>query len=217
MSFPEPQLKQARRHLRRSDPVMRSLIDAVGPPVLKLRPQRFQMLVRSIIAQQISTMAARSIRRRFDQLVGPGTTTAEKVARLSPQQMRTAGISPQKATYLLDLSAKVLDGTVRLRTVGRMTDDEVIAELVQVKGIGVWTSQMFLMFCLGRPDVFPHGDLGIRNAMKILYRLEELPDRTTSEELSAPWRPHATIASWYLWRSHDLKTGAADGPDIFPC
>ncbi len=196
---------------------MRSLIDAVGPPIMKLRPQRFQMLVRSIIAQQISTLAARSIRRRFDRLVAPGAPTAEKIARLTPDEMRTAGISPQKAVYLHDLAAKVLDGTVRLRAVGRMSDDDVIAEFVQVKGIGVWTSQMFLMFCLGRPDVFPHDDLGIRNAIKSLYRLDELPDRKVSEELSAPWRPHATIASWYLWRSHDLKTGAADGPDIFPC
>jgi len=211
------QHKQGRRHLRRSDPVMRDLIDAVGPQTLKLRPQRFQMLVRSILAQQISTLAARSIRRRFDRLVTPGAPTAAKVAKLSIEEMQSAGLSQQKAKYLHDLSAKVLDGTVKLRTIHRRSDDEVIAELSQVKGIGVWTAQMFLMFCLGRPDVFPHGDLGIRNALRNLYALDELPDQTTSEELCAVWRPHATLASLYLWRSHDLKTGAAAGPEIFPC
>ena len=217
MSLPPEQIKQAHRHLRQADPVMRNLIDAVGPFRLKLRRQRFQMLVRSIIAQQISTSAARSIRRRFDKLVAPGGPTAEKIARLSIKKMRTAGVSPQKAGYLTDLSQKVLDGTVRLRTVGRMNDDEVIAELVQVKGIGVWTAQMFLMFSLGRPDIFPHGDLGIRNALWELYGLDALPDQKTSERLATPWRPHATIASWYLWRSHDIKTLDANDSEIFPC
>ncbi len=186
MTFPAPQIQKARRHLRRCDPVMRDLIDSVGPVRLKLRSGRFQTLVSSIIAQQISTSAARSIRRRFDRLVAPGKSTAQKIARLSVEEMRSAGISPQKAVYLKDLSDKVLDGTVRLRRVSRMPDEEVIAELIQVKGIGVWTAQMFLMFCLGRPNVFPHDDLGIRQALRNLYQLEDLPDKTVSQQLSPP-------------------------------
>lgn len=218
MSFSSEHIEAAHRHLRKADPVMRELIDSVGPFQLTLRPRRFQMLVRSILAQQISTSAARSIRRKLDRLVAPGGPTPEKLSRLSAAKMRTAGVSPQKASYLADLSEKVLDGTVRLRAVGRMNDEDVIAELVQVKGIGVWTAQMFLMFCLGRTDVFPYDDLGIRTAVKKLYDLEELPDRATSEALAAPWRPHATIASWYLWRSHDLKANPdSNGDEVYPC
>ncbi len=217
MSLPSHQIRNARRHLRQCDPIMRNLVDAVGPVRLKLRPRRFQMLVASIIAQQISTAAARSIRRRFDRLVAPGGPTAQKLAGLTAEQMRSAGISPQKAGYLADLADKVLSGTVRLRAVGRMSDDEVIDELIQVKGVGIWTAQMFLIFCLGRPDVFPHDDLGIRQAIKNLYQLEELPDKSESDGLSAPWRPHATIASWYLWRSHDLKSAVTDDTDVYPC
>jgi len=217
MSLPAQEVRQARRHLRRVDPVMRELIDCVGPVRLKLRPRRFSMLAYSIIAQQISTSAARSIRRRFDRLVAPGRVTPSKLAQLSTEELRRAGISPQKSKYLHDLAEKVLDGTVRLRRVGNMSDENVIAELMQVKGIGVWTAQMFLMFCLGRPDVFPHDDLGIRHALRTLYQLEALPDRDESDRLSAPWRPHATIASWYLWRSHDVKAAAPKTPEVFPC
>jgi DNA-3-methyladenine glycosylase II len=115
------------------------------------------------------------------------------------------GLSAQKASYLHDLSAKVASGVVQLRRVGRMTDEDVITELTQVRGIGVWTAQMFLMFSLGRLDVFPHDDLGIRTALKRLYGLGELPDRELSHKIAAPWRPYATIASWYCWRSHEVE------------
>jgi DNA-3-methyladenine glycosylase II len=129
------------------------------------------------------------------------------VAALSTQQLRAAGLSPQKTSYLHDLAAKVRDGTVRLDRVHRMSDEEVIAELIQVKGIGVWTAQMFLMFSLGRPDVFPHDDLGIRAALRKLYGLADLPRREESLAIAEPWRPYATIACWYCWRSLDLRNG----------
>jgi DNA-3-methyladenine glycosylase II len=204
MPFEAEAVASARRHLRRKDPVMRRLIDVVGPFTLKARRDRFRMLVRSIISQQISGKAARSIGQRLEALVAPAKITPHALAALSIDELRSVGVSPQKASYLHDLAAKVDSGVVRLSRAGRLPDDEVIAELVQVKGIGVWTAQMFLMFSLGRLDVFPHEDLGIRTALRNLYSLPDLPDRETSHQIATPWRPYATIASWYLWRSHEV-------------
>jgi DNA-3-methyladenine glycosylase II len=205
MPFDPDAISAARRHLRRQDPVMRRLVDVVGPFTLKVRRDRFRMLVRSIISQQISGKAARSIGKRLEDLVAPQKITPHTLAARTIAELRSAGISPQKAGYLHDLAAKVDSGAVRLARTGRMADEEVIDELVQVKGIGVWTAQMFLMFSLGRLDVFPHDDLGIRSALKNLYDLAELPDKEISHEIARPWRPYATIASWYLWRSHEVK------------
>jgi DNA-3-methyladenine glycosylase II len=187
---------------------MRDVIDQVGPFQLKLRRNRFEALVRSIISQQISGGAARSIQKRLFALLPSDGFKPEALAALTPQQLRTAGVSPQKASYLLDLASKVTAGGVRLHRVARMSDAEVIAELTQVKGIGIWTAQMFLMFSLGRLDVFPHDDLGVRSALRHLYRLPDLPDRETSHRIAAPWRPYATIASWYCWRSLELPKAA---------
>jgi DNA-3-methyladenine glycosylase II len=204
MAFNSDSIEQAQRHLRKRDPVMRRLIDAVGPFTLRLDRDRFRMLVRSIISQQISGKAAKSIRERLEALIAPERISPHNLAALSVAELRSAGVSPQKAGYLHDLAAKVDSGAVRLHRVARMSDDEVIAELVQVKGIGVWTAQMCLMFSLGRLDVFPHDDLGIRAALKNLYGLADLPDKETSIEIARPWRPFATIASWYCWRSHEI-------------
>lgn len=191
-------------HLRASDPILRESIDEVGPFTLRLERNRFRMLVRSIVSQQISTSAARSIRKRFENLITPATVTAPRVAALDKDQLRSAGLSNQKATYILDLAEKVGSGEVRLRNTGRMTDEEVVSELTKVKGIGHWTAQMFLIFSLGRLDVLPHGDLGIRTAIQNMYELDDLPDRKTSEEIALPWRPYASLASWYCWRSLEL-------------
>ncbi len=204
MSLSIESIRLAQRHLRKRDPVMRRLIDAVGPFTLRLERDRFRMLVRSIISQQISGKAAKSIRERLEGLVAPEKISSHNLAALSVAELRSAGVSSQKAGYLHDLAAKVDAGAVRLQRVARMSDDEVIAELVQVKGIGVWTAQMCLMFSLGRLDVFPHDDLGIRSALRNLYGLTDLPDKQTSLEIAKPWRPYATIASWYCWRSHEL-------------
>ena len=193
------------KHLRRRDKVLKDIIDEVGPFTLKLKTDRFGALVSSIISQQISGSAARSIHRRLTELIAPQKISPEALAPLTPVQLRTAGISPQKASYLLDLAQKVQTGEVRLKKLTRLTDAEVVAELIQVKGIGEWTAQMLMMFSLGRLDVFPHNDLGIRTALKNLYGLADLPDKQTSHAIATPWRPYATIASWYCWRSLELK------------
>ncbi len=192
-------------HFNRRDRVIARVIAQVGP--LKLRPERdrFGMLVRSIISQQISTSAARSIRQRLiDHLAPSGGITPDNVAAMSIEQLRGVGLSPQKAGYMHDLAAKVSDGTVQLAGIARRTDDAIIAELTQVKGIGRWTAQMFLIFSLGRIDVFPLDDLGVRSAIQKLYQLAELPNRATCLQIGAAWQPYSTIASWYCWRSLEL-------------
>ena len=207
MSIDPHTTRQAVRHLKSVDPTMRKLIDRAGPVTLKLQRNRFEVLVKSIISQQISTKAATSIRRRVEQLAGPGRLTAPRMAALSVDELRTAGVSNQKANYLLDLAQKTCDGEIRFSRMRRMPDDEIIDELVQVKGIGLWTAQMFLMFSLGRLDVFPYGDLGIQKALQALYGLSDLPDKQTAQEIAEPWSPYATIASWYCWRSIDDPEG----------
>lgn len=197
---------EAVEHLTASDPVLGRLIARVGEFTLKLDRNRFGILVRSILSQQISTKAARAIRLKLEaQTAGDGLTPAA-IAGLTDSQLRGAGLSGQKVTYLRDLSGRVLDGRLRLEVLHRQSDAEVIAELVQVRGIGHWTAQMFLMFSLGRLDVFPHDDLGLRAAIKELYRLPDLPRKAESLAIAEPWRPYATIASWYVWRLSDLKT-----------
>ena len=195
-------IQKARRHLRAADPVMRAVIDAVGPFTLRLERDRFGMLVRSIISQQISTSAARSIRRRLQELAPD--MKAATVAQCTIDELRTVGLSPQKASYIADLAHKVNDGTVDLRQIGRLSDERVVEQLTQVKGIGRWTAQMFLIFSLGRLDVFPHDDLGVRTAIRNRYGLDDLPDKQTAHAIAAPWRPYASVASWYCWRTLDL-------------
>ncbi len=195
----------ALRHLRRVDPVMRAVIRKAGPFRLKLRRDRFYSLVSSILAQQISGKAAASIRARLEEYLAPDKISAETLIRLNPRQLRKIGVSPQKSVYLLDLAERVRSGQLQLDRLARMTDDGVIDALVQVKGIGVWTAQMFLIFSLGRLDVFPHDDLGVRSAIRSLYGLVDLPDKETSHRIALPWRPYASVASWYCWRSLEFK------------
>jgi DNA-3-methyladenine glycosylase II len=201
-------MQAALTHLKTSDRIMGRLIDDVGPFTLKPQRGGFTMLVRSILSQQISTAAARSIRARLEALVGTRRLTAEIIGGLSINELRSIGVSSQKAGYLLDLAGKTLDGTLRFRTFSRKSDEEIIATLTQVKGIGVWTAQMYLIFSAGRLDVFPHDDLGVRVAIKDLYGLPDLPDKTTSHRIAAPWRPYASVASWYCWRHLDRKKQA---------
>lgn len=196
--------QRACRHLRTSDSVMRAMIDAVGPYTLRRSRDRFGVLVRSIVSQQISTNAAHTIHSRLLELLGSEGMTAANLGRYSTDELRSVGLSSQKAVYLADLQAKVNDGTVNLRQIGRLSDERVIETLTQVKGIGRWTAQMFLIFSLGRPDVFPYADLGVRTAMRDRYGLDDLPDKETAHRIAAPWRPYASVASWYCWRSLDL-------------
>jgi DNA-3-methyladenine glycosylase II len=192
-------------HLRSKDCVLRKVIDTVGPFTLKVERKRFAMLVRSIISQQISTGAARSIRHRLEELVAPHDVTDVSIGRLSTEELRTAGVSPQKAGYLLDLAQNVSSGGVKLKQIGRLSNEDVISELTQVKGIGRWTAQMFLIFSLGRLDVFPHDDLGVRSAIRELYGFDELPVKDECLKIAQRWSPYESVASWYCWRLIDLK------------
>lgn len=203
-------------HLTRQDPALGALIRQVGPFTLKMERDRYAMLVRSILSQQISTKAARSIRLKLEGLTSTGRLTAAELTALSDATLRTAGLSGQKVAYIRDLTERVAAGALQLDRLHRLDDEAVIAELVQVKGIGRWTAQMFLMFCLGRVDVFPSGDLGLRASMRELYGLPEAPTPKLSEELAAPWRPYATIASWYVWRLSDLKNDPAQDASRYP-
>ena len=183
------------------------------PPLdsLRLQSNRFAALTNSILSQQISVHAARAIRSRLAELAGEKNLTASRIEQLRLKTLQSAGISRPKALYLKNLADNVQSGRLRLNQIGRKSDAAVVEELIQVKGIGVWTAQMFLIFALGRLDVFPHDDYGVRAAIRNLYGLEELPDKKTSSKISEPWRPYRTIATWYCWRSHDLKGDQSGG------
>lgn len=196
-------IKAALSHLKKNDPVMKQVIKEVGPFTHKLSHNRFAMLVNSILSQQISVAAARTIKTRFLELLGEKTFKAESIAKLDLEQMRTAGVSRQKAGYILDLAQKTVDGTVHFRGFARMSNQEIIDDLIQVKGIGVWTAQMFLMFSMGRLDVFPEDDLGLQNAMKGLYDLDDESGKPALREIASKWSPYETVASWYCWQSLD--------------
>ena len=198
------------RHFRSADPIMGALARRVGPFTLKPQRNRFGMLVRSILSQQLSTKAARTIRGRLEDLVAPSPITPESLEGLTKEQLRGVGLSNNKAEFVLDLAHKIRGGEVKLNTLGRKDDEAVIAELTKIRGIGRWTAQMFLIFSLGRLNVFPHDDLGVRSAIRNLYALPELPDKATSHRIAAPWQPYASVASWYCWRSLELpKNGEA--------
>jgi len=193
------------RHLRKIDPVMRRVIDDVGPCTFKAERDRFWMLVRSILSQQISTAAARTVRDRVVLLVesrsGSKSVTPESLLALSVDELRSAGCSQRKAEYMLDLAEKVDNREVALAKIGRLSNEVVIETLVQVRGIGRWTAEMFLMFSLGRHDVFPVDDLGVRNAMVNLYGLAQSSSHDEFRAIAEKWQPYATIGSWYCWKS----------------
>jgi DNA-3-methyladenine glycosylase II len=187
-------------HFRKRDPVLHGVIRQIGPYRLKPSSDRFGMLVRSIISQQISVGAARAIRGRLEELVGTTRLKPELLTARSPAQLRSVGLSPQKTSYLLDLATKVQSGEVQLARIARLSDEEVIAELTQVKGIGRWTAQMFLIFALGRNDVFPVDDFGVRAAIARIYDYDEPPAKTVLLEIGQRWSPFASVGSWYCWR-----------------
>lgn len=204
MSRRAEQIEVALRHLRRNDPVMKDVIRRAGPFRLKLRRDRFATLARSIVGQQVSGKAATAIWKRVEALVGPNKLSAESLSQFSVDELRSAGLSRQKASYILDLCEKTASGDVRLNRLGRLSNEEIITELTQVRGIGRWTVEMLLMFSLGRLDVLPCDDLGIRNGIKHLYDLDDLPKRAECIVIAEPWRPYASVASWYCWRSLEL-------------
>ena len=182
------------------DPRFARLIKKYGLPDREPRKNPFQSLVRSIVYQQLSGKAAATILGRFQKLFpGRRFPTPKKVIALPMKKLRSAGLSSQKSIYIKDLAKKFADGTIKASRLHRMTNTEVIEHLVRVKGIGVWTTHMFLIATLGRPDILPTGDLGIRKGFQVVYNLKNLPDHATMERLAKPWREHASVAAWYLW------------------
>lgn len=198
-------LRKAVNHLRRADPVMAVVIDVVGPCRFETRPElsHFEAVARSIIYQQLSGKAAATIYGRFASLFEGERPGAAALAALGDEVLRGAGLSRQKMSYLRDLAERVHAGMLPIETLHELGDEEIVGHLTSVKGVGVWTAQMFLMFKLGRPDVLPDLDLGIRKGIKTAYRLRKLPDARRVQAIGAKWAPYRTVASWYLWRLVD--------------
>lgn len=198
-------MRKAINHLKKSDPVLRSIIERVGPCRIEYGPPEFSSLAESIAYQQLNGKAAATIFERFASLAGK-PLTPEGVLKLTDAQMRGVGLSKQKSAYLKDLAAKTASGELDFSRLHELPDDEVVKHLTQVKGIGVWTAHMFLIFTLKREDVLPTGDYGIQAAMKKHYRKRKLPKPKDMEKIAKPWSPYRSIACWYLWRSLDIKT-----------
>jgi DNA-3-methyladenine glycosylase II len=194
--------------LAAADPVMARLIDEHGTHVRRdLRTDRtgdaYGALLRSIVGQQLSTKAARTIYERMLDLFGGHAPTPKQLLAVDPDKIRAAGLSRPKIAYLRDLAQHVEDGTLELDRLPELPDDEVTAQLTAIKGLGPWTADMFLMFHLRRPDILPVGDLGIRRAVQVEYRMRKLPDAKRLEKVAHPWRPYRTLACLFLWSSLD--------------
>jgi DNA-3-methyladenine glycosylase II len=202
--------RKAINHLRKVDPVLGEVIDAVGRCTLAPRTEwtHFDALVRSIVYQQLSGKAAATIHGRVLELIGDGADTPARITATSHEAFRAAGLSNAKASYVRNLAEHVLDGSLPVESLDAMTDDEIIAALTQVKGIGKWSAQMFLMFRLGRPDVLPELDLGVQKGIQKAYRLRKLPTPAQVLRRGAKWAPYRTVASWYMWRVLELPPGA---------
>ena len=197
-------MRRALNHLKSSDPVLAAIIARVGPCEIKLayREPEFPALVRSIVFQQLNGKAATTIFNRLLEAAG-GTITPESISNLTVAELRRVGLSKQKLSYIRDLADHAMEGRINFSAFPSMSDEEVISELTQVKGIGVWTAHMFLMFALRRENILPIGDFGIRSAIQKAYRKRKMPDAKTITKLARKWHPYCTVACWYLWRSLD--------------
>ena len=207
--MPANNTRAALAHLRNVDPILGKVIARVGPYRLQTRRSgtHYDALVRSIVFQQLSGKAAGTIHRRLCELYPRKNPRADLLLATSDDTLRGAGLSRQKIGYLRDLAARVTDRSLPLAHLGRLPDDAIIEHLVQVKGIGRWTVQMFLMFRLGRPDVLPDLDLGIQTAIQRAYGLRKRPGPKDVLRIGEKWRPYASTASWYLWRSLENGDG----------
>lgn len=197
---------EGKKHLAENDLVLKNIMEKTGEFKLKPHKKYFETLVDSIISQQLSLKAAETIFNRFKLLFsinGNNFPEPEEIIAMDGARIRECGLSNPKVSYLKDLCAKVLDNTVKIHEMNKLPDEEIINELVKVKGIGVWTAHMFLMFCLARLNVLPVGDLGLKRAIMINYKLRKFPDEKKVEQISKRnnWAPYNTIASWYLWQS----------------
>jgi DNA-3-methyladenine glycosylase II len=212
-------MRKAVNHLKKADPVLQAIIKNVGPCRMEFGAPEFHSLAEAIIYQQLNGKAAVTIFNRFAALAGE-PLTPEGILKLSDEQMRGVGLSKQKSAYLKDLAAKTAAGLLDFSKLPEMPDEEVIEHLTQVKGIGVWTAHMFLMFSLRRPNVLPTGDFGVRMAMYKHYldrqrdkparkgrkRKIKLPSPEQMQKIAKCWEPYRSVACWYLWRSLDIKT-----------
>jgi DNA-3-methyladenine glycosylase II len=224
-------MRKAVLHLKKSDPVLRDIIETIGPCRMQFSDPSFHSLAEAIVYQQLNGKAADTIFKRFSALAGE-PLTPKGILKLTPEQMRSVGLSRQKSSYLRDLAERAHRRELDFSRINEMSDDEIIAHLTQVKGVGVWTAHMFLMFTLRRPDILPTGDFGIRMAMHKHYLAKrakavmkkaangkiaplkrktvqpkvELPGPEQMEKIAARWAPYRSVACWYLWKSLDTKT-----------
>jgi DNA-3-methyladenine glycosylase II len=192
-------------HLKKSDPVLAAIIERIGPCRMEFGEPTFHSLAEAILYQQLNGKAAVTIFNRFTAQAGD-PLTPEGILRLTDAQIREVGLSRQKTSYLRDLSEKTKAGLVEFERMPGMTEEDVIAHLTQVKGVGVWTAHMFLMFTLRRPDILPTGDYGVQAAIKKHYKKRKWPKPDVMHKIAKPWAPYRSIACWYLWKSLDVKT-----------
>ncbi|HWZ82952.1 MAG TPA: DNA-3-methyladenine glycosylase [Terriglobales bacterium] len=198
-------MRKAINHLKKSDPVLAAIIEKVGPYRMQYSEPTFHHLAEAILYQQLNGKAAATIFGRFTAAAGD-PLTPKGILKLSDAEMRAIGLSRQKTSYLRDLSEKTKAGLMEFERMPELSDQDVIAHLTQVKGVGVWTAHMFLMFALRRPDILPTGDYGIQAAIKKHYKKRKWPKPAVIEKIAKPWVPYRSIACWYLWRSLDMKT-----------
>jgi len=198
-------MRKAINHLKKADPILSAIIDNVGTCRMEFGEPEFHSLAEAIVYQQLNGKAAVTIFNRFAALAGE-PLTPEGILKLTDAQLRSVGLSKQKSSYLKDMAERASRGELDFTRLYEMTDDEVIKHLTQVKGVGVWTAHMFLIFSLRRPDILPTGDYGIQAAIKKHYKKRKMPKPEQMEKIAKSWQPYRSVACWYLWRSLDIKT-----------
>ena len=198
-------MRKAISHLKKSDPILSVIIERVGACRMEFGPPEFGTLAETIVYQQLNGKAAVTIFKRFAALAGD-PVTPEGILKLTDAQLRSVGLSKQKSSYLKDMAQRAVRGELDFSRLPEMSDEEVIKHLTQVKGVGVWTAHMFLMFTLRRPNVLPTGDFGIQMAIKKHYKKRKMPKPEQMEKIAKAWEPYRSVACWYLWRSLDIKT-----------
>jgi DNA-3-methyladenine glycosylase II len=198
-------MRNAVAHLKKCDPILRAIIEQVGPCRMEFGTPEFHSLAEAIVYQQLNGKAAVTIFKRFAALAGE-PLTPQGVLKLSDAQLRSAGLSKQKSSYLKDMAERAAHGDLDFARLPNQTDDEVIKHLTQVKGVGVWTAHMFLMFTLRRPNILPTGDFGVQTAIRKHYKKRKMPKPEQMEKIAKCWEPYRSVACWYLWRSLDIKT-----------
>jgi len=203
-------LRHAVRHLKTSDPVLAGIIERIGPLRMTYRQPAFEAMVRSIVFQQLNGKAAATIYQRLVD-AACGAVTPESILALSEQRLRACGLSRQKLSYVRDLAARTASGEIDFARLPELSDEEVIEHLTRVKGIGVWSAQMFLIFALRRPNVMPTADYGVRAAIQRAYRKRKLPNPKDILKIARAWHPYCSAACWYLWRFAELPVEKRNG------